>query len=155
MIGRMQPFLVARGQGVVYDWNARNLDTQQPEEPPASLWPAVLDALQLTADTQRDALHCFELFGAPLARLLEERGQLAARYRQLQQAAPVGVSSSGGAPGSDNVISVAAAKTLEAVAGPLITSEWVLQALAANLERYQVRRAQSHCKGHLRRLLPS
>lgn len=142
-IGRLQPFLVARGQGVVYDWNARNLETQQPEEPPPSLWPAVLDVLQLAADTQRDALQCFDLFGAPLARLLEERVQLVQRYRELQQQGPpVGGVGSGGssscAPVGEGVINVAAAKTLEAVAGPLITSGVVLRALAANLERYQV-----------------
>jgi hypothetical protein len=64
-LGRLQPFLVARGQGVVYEWNQRNLDTLEVVDPPASLWPDVLDSLQLTEQTQRDALQCFELFGAP------------------------------------------------------------------------------------------
>lgn len=133
-IGRLQPFLVARGQGVVYDWNARNLATQKPEEPPSSLWPAVLDALQLTAETQRDALQCFELFGAPLSRLLEERAQLAQRYRELQRASAASASSSA----EEQIVDITAAKTLESVAGPMITSAAVLRALAANLERYQV-----------------
>lgn len=138
-IGRLQPFLVARGQGIVYDWNARNLETQRPEEPPHSLWPAVLDALQLTDVTQQDVLQCFELFGGPLTRLLEERVRLAQRYRELQQAPPVGVDSSSGS-GSDgeSIVNIAKAKTLEAVAGPFIASGAVLRALAANLERYQV-----------------
>jgi hypothetical protein len=123
----------------VYDWNARNLETQGPEEPPHSLWPAVLDALQLTDVTQRDALQCFELFGGPLTRLLEERVRLAQRYRELQQAPPVGVdSSSGNGSDGESIVNIAKAKTLEAVAGPFIASGAVLRALAANLERYQV-----------------
>lgn len=134
-ISRLQPFLIARGQGVVYDWNARNLDTQQPEEPPASLWPAVLDALHLTPDTQRDALHCFDLFGAPLASLLEQRTQLAQKYRELQAHKPKGASSSSS---KGDVLDVTAARTLEAVAEPMFCSMAVLKALAANLERYQV-----------------
>lgn len=140
-IGRLQPFLVARGQGVVYDWNARNLETQQPEEPPGSLWPDVLDALQLAADTQLDALQCFDLFGAPLTRLLEERAQLAQHYRVLQSSAvSTGISSSSAADAADGdaAVSVNGAKTLESVAGHLVTSGVLLRALAANLERYQV-----------------
>jgi hypothetical protein len=139
-IGRLQPFLVARGQGVVYDWNARNLETQQPEEPPSTLWPAVLDALQLTGDSQRDALQCFDLFGAPLTRLLEDRAQLAQRYRALQSSAvSAGRSSDADGDGGGNAaVSFNGAKTLESVAGHLVTSGVLLRALAANLERYQV-----------------
>jgi hypothetical protein len=141
-IGRLQPFLVARGQGVVYDWNARNLETQQPEEPPSSLWSAVLDALQLTADTQRDALQCFDLFSVPLTRLLEHRAQLAQQYRLLQSSAVNTGSSSGNCSAADDsgdaAVSVNSAKTLESVAGHLVTSGVLLRALAANLERYQV-----------------
>lgn len=134
-------------QGVVYDWNARNLETQQPEEPPAGMWPSVLDALLLDADTQRDALQCFELFGIPLTRLLEERLQLTQRYHQLMHPAAApgrrSDSSSSGAKdgGSAIVVHVTSAKTLEAVAGTLISSAAVLRALAANLERYQVSQA--------------
>jgi hypothetical protein len=133
-------------QGVVYDWNARNLETQQPEEPPAGLWSSVLDALHLDADTQRDALQCFELFGTPLTRLLEERLQLTQRYHQLMTpggaAANPGAaadSSSSASDGSSAVVHVTSAMTFEAVAETLISSAAVLRALAANLERYQVR----------------
>lgn len=121
----------------MYDWNARNLDTQQPEEPPANLWPAVLDALQLTDATRRDALQCFELFGTPLTRLLEERTQLAERYRDLQTTQCSSARSSCDSEAS--VVAVAHARTLEAVAEPLYSSMAILEALAANLERYQVR----------------
>lgn len=105
------------------------------------MWPAVLDALHLDADTQRDALQCFELFGTPLTRLLEERLQLTQRYHQLMHpsAAPGGRSdSSSSASDGSVVVHVTSAKTLEAVANTLIGSAAVLRALAANLERYQV-----------------
>lgn len=161
-LGRLQPFLVARGQGVVYEWNQRNLETLEVVDPPVSLWPDVLDALQLTEQTQRDALQCFELFGAPLSRLLEERAQLAQRYRVYQKAQ--GASSSaaahqGGAGGSaraaaggghgsgraaapnsgDDIVDIGRARTLESVADSFFSSVQLLKALAANLDRYQVR----------------
>jgi hypothetical protein len=136
--GRLQPFLVERGQGVVYDWNARNLETQQPQEPPASLWRDVLNALQLSEDHQRDALQCFDLFGAPLTRLLEERAMLAHRYRELQSAATGGLSSSGGGAAGEPGAPWSSALTLEAIAEHRYSCLAVLKALAAKLERYQV-----------------
>jgi hypothetical protein len=102
-----------------------------------------LDALQLAADTQRDAVQCFDLFGAPLTRLLEERVPLAHRARSLHSSAGgtgsnSGSSSAAAAGDVDAAVSVNGAKTLESVAGHLVTSGVLLQALAANLERYQV-----------------
>jgi hypothetical protein len=119
-IGRLQPFLVARGQSVVYDMNARNLETQQPAEPPPGLWQDVLDALQLSAEAQHDALHCYELFAAPLSKLLAERTALLAQYHGLQDSssgagagagAGAGGSGSGsgtGVPGSAGAVAAAA-----------------------------------------------
>jgi hypothetical protein len=144
--GRLQPFLVERGQGIVYDWNARNLETQQPQEPPASLWPDVLNTLQLSEDHQRDALQCFDLFGAPLTRLLEDRAMLAHRYRELQSAAP-GEPASSSSSGTAGELGVpwSGALTLEAIAEHRYSCLAVLKALAANLERYQVRAPCARC----------
>lgn len=81
-----QPFLVAKGQGVVYDMNKRSLETLQPAEPPESLWAAVLQAMELNQQQRQDALACYRRFGACLSRLVDQRLALNAQYKALQQA---------------------------------------------------------------------
>jgi hypothetical protein len=81
-----QPFLVAKGQGVVYDMVTRSLETLQPAEPPEELWPAVLQAMALNQQQQQDALACFRMFGSCLSRLVDQRLALNAQYKALQQA---------------------------------------------------------------------
>jgi hypothetical protein len=81
-----QPFLVEKGQGVVYDMVTRSLETLQPAEPPEGLWPAVLQAMDLNLQQRQDALACYRMFGACLSRLVDQRLALNAQYKALQQA---------------------------------------------------------------------
>eukprot|EP00775_Hariotina_reticulata_P008271 gene8271-8459_t len=87
VVGRMQPLLVAHGQGLVYDFNTRNLETMAQQEPPPELWPQVLSLMKLTPQQQEDALACYRMFSICLSKLLDKRIALGAQYKELQQRA--------------------------------------------------------------------
>lgn len=84
-MSRFQPFLVAKGQGLVYSWITRNLETGQQQEPPEELWPKVLDQMHLSQQQQQDALACYRMFSICLSKLVDKRVELSAQYKAIQQ----------------------------------------------------------------------
>lgn len=86
-----QPFIVAKGQGMIYDWTMRSLETSQQQEPPDDLWPHVLQQMRLSPQQQQDALACYHMFGVCLSKLVDQRLAFTAQYKALQQAEEVAV----------------------------------------------------------------
>eukprot|EP00878_Enallax_costatus_P013559 GHUV01014177.1.p1 GENE.GHUV01014177.1~~GHUV01014177.1.p1 ORF type:complete len:532 (+),score=194.44 GHUV01014177.1:331-1926(+) len=84
-MSRFQPLLVAKGQGLVYNWITRNLETGQHHEAPEELWPKVLEQMRLTPQQQQDSLACYRMFSICLSKLVDKRMELSEQYKSLQQ----------------------------------------------------------------------